>query len=87
MNDWLPMYLFNRYFMKGKHPLKKLTMRMSQQKKSEKVLNITFMSSDESEVEEDGTKCIITHTLPWLSDVVENFKRLLDEESVWMKSP
>ena len=45
------------------------------------------MSSDESEVEEDGTECIITHRLPWLSDVVENFKRLLDEESVRMKSP
>ena len=47
--------------------------------KVEKALNITFMSSDESEVEEDGTKCIITNRLPWLSDVVENVKRLLDE--------
>ena len=31
------------------------------------------MSSDESNLEEDGTKSIITYKFPWLSDVVEDF--------------
>ena len=37
------------------------------------VLNISFISSDESEVEEDGTEVLVNHRLPWLTDVVEEF--------------
>ena len=45
------------------------------------------MSSDESEVEDDGTEVIINHKLPWLSDAVEEFKQLLDGECQRSKSP
>ena len=44
------------------------------------------MSSDESEIEEDGTEILINHKLNWLSDVVNNFKQMLDTESMKNKS-
>ena len=44
------------------------------------------MSSDESEVEDDGTEVIINHKLPWLSNAVEEFKQLLDGECQRSKS-
>ena len=44
------------------------------------------MSSDESAVEEDETEIIINHKLPWISDVMEDFKQLLDAESLQCKS-
>ena len=50
------------------------------------VLNITLMSSDESEIEEDGTDVIVNHKLPWLTDVVEDFKQMLDAETLQGKT-
>ena len=46
------------------------------------VLNIILMSSDESEIEEDGTDVIVYHRLPWLTDVMEDFKQMLDTETL-----
>ena len=50
------------------------------------VLNISLMSSDESEVEEDGTEVLVNHRLPWLTDVVEEFKQALDAETLQGKT-
>ena len=45
-----------------------------------------LMSSDESETEEDGTEVIVNHKLPWLTDVVEDFKQMLDGEAIQSKT-
>ena len=44
------------------------------------------MSSDDSRVEEDGTEIIINHKLPWLSDIVDEFKQRLDTEVLRCKT-
>jgi len=50
------------------------------------VLNISLTSSDESEVEEDGTEVLVNHRLPWLTDVVEDFKQTLNAETLQGKT-
>ena len=50
------------------------------------ILNITLMSSDESEMEEDGTEVVVNHQLPWLTDVIEDFKQMLDGETLQNKT-
>ena len=49
-------------------------------------LSIVFKWNDESESKEDGTECTKTYKLPWLPDVVEHFKKLLDTENMWIKT-
>lgn len=53
----------------------------------EKVLILEYMSSDESGFDDDNNKVLIKHKLPWLSDRVQNFKMILDEENMKSKSP
>ena len=45
------------------------------------------MSSDESDCADDGKEILVNHQLPWLSDTVNNFKKLLDKENLKGKSP
>lgn len=33
-------------------------------------------------IEEDGIEVIVNHKLPWLTDVLENFKQMLDGEAL-----
>ena len=43
------------------------------------------MSTDESDLD-DGKEILVNHQLPWLSDTVNNFKQVLDQESLKGKS-
>ena len=45
------------------------------------------MSSDESGFDDDNNEILINHKLPWLSDKVQNFMMLLDQETTKSKSP
>ena len=51
------------------------------------VLTLSCMSSDESGFDDDNNEILINHKLPWLSDRVQNFMMLLDQETTKSKSP
>ena len=44
------------------------------------------MSTDESDIDDAGKEILVNHQLPWLSDTVNNFKQVLDQESMKGKS-
>lgn len=44
------------------------------------------MSTDESDFDDAGREILVNHQLPWLSDAVNNFKQVLDQESIKGKS-
>ena len=43
------------------------------------------MSTDESDLD-NGKEILVNHQLPWLSETVNNFKQILDQESLKGKS-
>ena len=51
------------------------------------VLCPQLTSSDESDIDDDGTEIIKRHALPWLSSCVDEFKRRIDDASLKDKSP
>ena len=51
------------------------------------MLILDYMSSDESGFDNDNNEILINRKLPWLSDTVQNFKDLLDGETIKSKSP
>lgn len=46
------------------------------------ILTIELMSSDESDYNDNGKEVLVSYQLPWLSDAVNNFKQVLDRESL-----
>ena len=50
------------------------------------MLILDYMSSDESGLDSDDNEILINRKLPWLSDTVQNFKDLLDGETMKSKS-
>ena len=52
----------------------------------ENILSFELMSTDESDYADDGKEILVTHQLSWYSDTVNNFKQLLDQESMKGKS-
>lgn len=72
-----------------KSTLKKATFECdsdANRKEWDKILTLELMSSDESDVADDGKEILLTHKLPWLSDRVNSFKQILDQESMSGKS-
>ena len=59
----------------------------SARKEWEDVLTVELMSSEESDVDEEGKEILIVHQIPWLSDTVNTFKRTLDAQALKLKSP
>jgi len=45
------------------------------------------MSSEESDLDEEGKEILIVHQIPWLSDTVNTFKHTLDTQALKLKSP
>jgi len=45
------------------------------------------MSSEESDVDDQGKEFLIVHQIPWLSDTVNAFKYQLDAKALKLKSP
>jgi len=45
------------------------------------------MSSDDSDCDDEGKEILVTRPLTWLSDSVQHFKRVLDEEIMKEKNP
>ena len=52
----------------------------------ENILSLESLSTDKSVCVDDRKEILVTHQLPWLSDTLNNFKKLLDEESMKGKS-
>ena len=46
-----------------------------------------IMSSDDSDYDDEGKEILVTRPLPWLSDSVQHFKHLLDQEILRFKNP
>ena len=45
------------------------------------------MSSDDSDFDDEGKEILVTRPLTWLSNSVQHFKRVLDEEIMKEKNP
>lgn len=55
-------------------------------KKWETILIVDFTSTDESDTDDSEKEVLINHPIPWLSNEVNNFKKLLDSEITQSKT-
>ena len=55
--------------------------------KWETILILDFTSSDESDNDDSDKEILINHQITWLSEEVNNFKKLLDMEITKSKTP
>ena len=51
------------------------------------MLAFDYMSSDESDFDDDNNEILVNHKIPWLSQEVEDLKKLLDDHTLNAKSP
>ncbi|KAI8503732.1 hypothetical protein Bbelb_187030 [Branchiostoma belcheri] len=66
------------------HRLKALKAKKSYSKqlklKLQRILTKEFMSSDESDTDDNGEKIFLTKAIPWQSDTLTKYKRELDQK-------
>ncbi|XP_019633267.1 PREDICTED: uncharacterized protein LOC109476705 [Branchiostoma belcheri] len=66
------------------HRLKALKAKKSYNKqlklKLQRILTKEFMSSDESDTDDNGEKIFLTKAIPWQSDTLTKYKRELDQK-------
>ena len=55
--------------------------------KWETILILDFTSSDESDHDDSDKEILINHQITWLSEEINNFKKLLDTEITKSKTP
>lgn len=68
--------------------LKKASFTDNNEKKQwEDILTVQIMSSDDSDVDDEGKEILVRKPLPWLSDSVQHLKQLLDPEILKQKTP